>query len=190
MIRDPIGREQQPTVIDGEPWFVAKDVCDVLGDANARKALADHLDDDEKSTVTISYGTSPKGGNPNMNVISESGLYALIFRSNKPEAKQFSRWVRRDVLPSIRKSGMYLTDQAADALQHNPEEFAKMAARCSALELVSYTKAHSLDFLNVVGHSAVRWYQLHISTAINGNQSVLCPCLRNQPVCRSVISSG
>ena len=64
-------------IMRGEPptaWFVAKDVCDILEYTNSRKALADHLDDDEKSTVTISYGTSPNGGNPNMSVINESGL--------------------------------------------------------------------------------------------------------------------
>ena len=69
-----------------------------------------------------------------MTVITESGLYALIFRSHKPEAKNFSRWVRREVLPSIRCSGMYLTDKAADAYMNNPELFAAMAERCSALE--------------------------------------------------------
>lgn len=91
---------------DGDPWFVAKDVCDVLGLSNSRKAVR-ALDDEDKSTVTKSYGTSPKGGNPNMTIISESGLYTLIFRSNKPEAEVFSRWVTREVLPSIRKIGAY-----------------------------------------------------------------------------------
>ncbi len=118
------------TVIDGDPWFVAKDVCDVLGIQN-HKDVAKMLDNDEKMGVEI---PDPHGRVQQTRVINESGLYALIFRSNKPEAKAFSRWVRREVLPSIRKSGMYLTDQAADVYVHNTEEFAKMAARCSALE--------------------------------------------------------
>ena len=117
------------TVIDGEPWFVAKDVCDVLELSDVNKATS-KLDDDEK--LVRKFFVS--GQNRDVITISESGLYALIFRSNKPEAKAFSRWVRHEVLPSIRKSGMYLTDSAADAYVHNPEEFAKMAARCSALE--------------------------------------------------------
>ena len=71
---------------DGEPWWVAKDVCDVLGIGNPSEALRG-LDDDERSTLRISEGTSPTGGNPNMNIISESGLYTLILRSNKPEAR-------------------------------------------------------------------------------------------------------
>ena len=107
------------TVIDGEPWFVAKDVADVLGFANIRETLR---------------GLTSGGQNREMNAISESGLYALIFKSRKQEAKEFSRWVRREVLPSIRKSGMYLTDKAADAYLNDPEKFAEMAARCSALE--------------------------------------------------------
>ena len=70
------------------PWWVAKDVCDILGYTNARKALADHLDDDEKD-VTICY---TPGGNQSMNIINESGLYCLILRSNMPKAKEFRKW--------------------------------------------------------------------------------------------------
>lgn len=93
------------TIINGEPWFVAKDICDILELSNPTEALK-ALDDDEKNTLRISEGI-PERGNPNMNIISESGLYSLIFRSNKPEAKAFSRWVRHEVLPSIRKTGCY-----------------------------------------------------------------------------------
>ncbi|GHV90409.1 hypothetical protein AGMMS50268_09120 [Spirochaetia bacterium] len=91
---------------NGDPWFVAKDVCDVLGLGNAREALR-NLDDDEVGSVRLTDGTSPLGGNPNMNIINESGLYNLIFRSNKPEAKAFRKWVTSVVLPSIRKTGSY-----------------------------------------------------------------------------------
>ena len=74
-------------IMRGNPptaWWVANDVCDILGYSNARKALADHLDDDEKD-VTICY---TPGGNQSMNVINESGLYCLILRSNMPKAKE------------------------------------------------------------------------------------------------------
>lgn len=84
-------------------WFVAKDVCDILGYANSRKALADHLDDDEKD-VTICY---TPGGNQNVNIISESGLYCLILRSNMPKAIEFRKWVTGTVLPQIRATGSY-----------------------------------------------------------------------------------
>jgi prophage antirepressor-like protein len=91
---------------DGEPWFVAKDVCDILGHTNSRMAL-EMLDDDEKG---VSKVYTP-GGNQEMNVVSESGLYNLIFRSNKPEAKAFRRWVTHEVLPAIRKTGRYSVPQ-------------------------------------------------------------------------------
>ncbi|WP_372400764.1 BRO family protein (plasmid) [Azospirillum sp. HJ39] len=105
-----------------EPWFVAADVCRVLGLSNPRKAVS-ALDDDEVAihrlafvgeggTVTNSDGITvtkagPPRGNPNVNIISESGLYALIFRSRKPAAKRFRKWVTTEVLPTIRRTGGY-----------------------------------------------------------------------------------
>lgn len=85
-----------------EPWFFAKDVCQVLGLTNSRVALR-ALDDDEKG-VSISYTL---GGNQSLSTISESGLYALIMRSRKPQAKAFRKWVTGEVLPSIRRTGRY-----------------------------------------------------------------------------------
>ena len=98
-------KEQQvrTTEIEGEIWFVAKDVCDILGYVNVSKTIDDHLDVDEKG---ITKCETP-GGMQDMTIVSEPGLYALVLRSNKPEAKQFSRWVRHEVLPSIRKTGNY-----------------------------------------------------------------------------------
>ena len=118
------------TLIDGEPWFVAKDVATALGYQRQADAIATHIDDEDKLTRRF----TDSGQGRDMTVINESGMYSLIFASKLPSAKQFKHWVTSEVLPSIRKSGMYLTDKAADALQHNPDEFAKMAARCSALE--------------------------------------------------------
>ena len=89
--------------IDGEIWFVAKEVCNLLGIGNPSQAVSG-LDDDEKNTITINEGTS---GNPNKTIISESGLYALIFKSRKPSAQQFRKWVTKEVIPSIRKKGYY-----------------------------------------------------------------------------------
>jgi len=86
----------------GGLWFVAKDVCKVLELSNVSKALSG-LDDDEKG-VTNSYTL---GGEQEMLTISESGLYSLVFRSRKPEAKAFSKWVRTDVLPALRTAGRY-----------------------------------------------------------------------------------
>lgn len=95
---------------DGEPWFVAKDVCDILGMSNNRDAIS-QLDDDEKNTVVISDGIP---GNPNKTIISEPGLYKLIMRSRKTEAKEFQRWVTHEVLPRIRRTGGYIPTSDMD----------------------------------------------------------------------------
>ena len=87
---------------DGEPWFVAKDVCDALTLENSRKATAS-LDDDEKGVSPI---VTPSG-TQQMTIVSESGLYNLIFQSRKPEAKAFRKWVTSEVLPTLRKTGRY-----------------------------------------------------------------------------------
>lgn len=90
------------TLISGSPWFVAKDVCAVLGIANNRDALTS-LDDDEKGVAN----TDTLGGTQQMAVINEPGLYRLVFKSRKAEAKAFQKWVFTEVLPSIRKRGVY-----------------------------------------------------------------------------------
>ena len=84
--------------INWEPYFVGKDVADILGYSNSRKALIDHVDEEDKNTVTIRDGIP---GNPNQVVINESGLYSLILSSKLPTAKRFKRWVTSEVLPSI-----------------------------------------------------------------------------------------
>ena len=85
----------------GEPWWVAKEVCGVLGLDNVTRATKS-LDADEKNTVTLSKGIR---GNPNKIIINEPGLYRLISKSTKKAAREFKRWIFHDVLPSIRKNG-------------------------------------------------------------------------------------
>ena len=97
-------------LVDGEPWFVAKDVCDALTLENSRKATAS-LDDDEKGVSPI---VTPSG-TQQMTIVNESGLYNLIFQSRKPEAKKFRKWVTGEVLPSIRKTGRYEIGAAGQA---------------------------------------------------------------------------
>ncbi len=87
---------------NNEPWFVAKDICEILEIANARDAVS-ALDDDEKGVAF----TDTLGGKQEVNIINESGLYNLIFRSNKPQAKAFRKWVTGEVLPSIRRQGHF-----------------------------------------------------------------------------------
>jgi prophage antirepressor-like protein len=104
-------RDVRVSVQDGDPWFVAKDVCDVLGLGNSRQAIA-NLDEDEKGVIN----NDTPGGNQKMATVSESGLYALIFQSRKPQAKAFRKWVTSKVLPQIRKTGGYIPDYNGDAL--------------------------------------------------------------------------
>lgn len=89
--------------IDGEPWWVARDVCDILGIRNAADALSS-LDDDEKGLAN----TDTLGGVQQMATINEPGLYSLILRSRKPQARTFKRWITHDVIPSIRRTGAYV----------------------------------------------------------------------------------
>lgn len=91
--------------IDGEPWFVVKDVAAVLGYSNTREAVAKYTDEDDRNTVALRDGNR---GNPNQVVINESGLYSLILTSPKGEAKRFKKWVTGTVLPAIRKDGAYI----------------------------------------------------------------------------------
>lgn len=95
-------REIRVIDIDGEPWWVARDVCDVLEIVDVSNAVKS-LDDDETNTHNMRVGGRP------MVIVNESGLYSLILRSRKPEAKAFKKWVTSEVLPSIRRTGGYQT---------------------------------------------------------------------------------
>ena len=95
--------EVRSLLLNNEPWFVGKDVADVLGYKNTSKALSDHVDSEDKG-VTKCYTL---GGTQNMAIINESGLYSLILSSKLPSAKKFKRWVTSEVLPALRKTGQY-----------------------------------------------------------------------------------
>ncbi|HDA6922668.1 TPA: ORF6C domain-containing protein [Staphylococcus aureus] len=89
--------------VNGEPYFIGKDVADILGYTNSRKALSDHVDEEDKLTSRI----VTSGQNRNVTIINESGLYSLIFSSKLENAKRFKRWVTSEVLPTLRKTGAY-----------------------------------------------------------------------------------
>lgn len=91
-------------IFNNEPWFIGKDVADILSYSNPRDALSKHVDDEDKNSVAIRDGNK---GNPNQTIINESGVYGLIFSSKLPDAKSFKRWVTTEVLPQIRVSGSY-----------------------------------------------------------------------------------
>ena len=92
-------------MIEGDPWFVAKDICDALGYVHTPSTLRDNVDPSQVNTVRLAHGNR---GNPNRIVISEGGLYSLILGSSLPEAKKFKHWVTDDVIPAIRKSETYI----------------------------------------------------------------------------------
>lgn len=99
----------------GEPWFVAKDVCDILGMSNPSMAIA-ALDKDEVSQVDPkNYLGSENRSNQAINIVSEPGLYRLVMKSRKPEAKEFQRWVTHEVLPQIRRTGGYIPTSESDS---------------------------------------------------------------------------
>ena len=105
---------------DGYPWFVAADVCAALGLGNVGQAVST-LDDDEKSSIDANIISNDVDGGRAPLIISEPGLYSLVLRSRKPEAKSFKRWVTHEVLPSIRRHGMYATPQTVEAMIEDPD---------------------------------------------------------------------
>ena len=120
------GNEVRTIQIDGEPWWVLKDVCTVLSIGNARDVFS-RLDDDEKGVDQI----DTLGGKQYMQIVNESGLYNVILRSDKPQAKPFRKWVTSEVLPSIRKNGAYLTPETLEQVILNPDTMIKL---CTALK--------------------------------------------------------
>lgn len=103
--------------INNEPWFVGKDVAEVLGYINSSKALKDHVDEEDKLNNESLSSLGQRGGW----IINESGLYSLILSSKLPNAKKFKRWVTSEVLPAIRKHGMYATDDVISKTLENPD---------------------------------------------------------------------
>nr|DAS05830.1 MAG TPA: repressor domain protein [Caudoviricetes sp.] len=110
--------------IDGEPWFVLADLCKVL-DLSQPHRVAARLAGDMKGRTRM---TTP-GGDQEMTIVSEAGMYEVIIRSDKPEAAAFRRWVTSEVLPSIRKHGGYLTDQKIEDILDNPDTIIQLATK-------------------------------------------------------------
>lgn len=108
---------------NGEPWFVGKDVAEVLGYAKARNAISTHVSEEDKKDAPIQGGL---GGIQQMTIINESGLYSLILGSKLPSAKRFKHWVTSEVLPAIRQNGVYMTDEKAYDITHNPGSLADL----------------------------------------------------------------
>lgn len=119
--------EVRTVEMNGEPWFVLKDVCEVL-DLGTTAKVAERLDADEKGMNQI----HTPGGLQSVTVINESGLYNVILRSDKPEAKPFRKWVTSEVLPSIRKHGAYMTPETLQAAILNPDTMIQLCQQLKA----------------------------------------------------------
>lgn len=145
------GAEVRTVRKDGTPWFVLKDVCGVLGISKYRD-VAERLDPDERGPVRV----DTLGGVQEMTCISESGLYNVILRSDKPEAKPFRKWVTAEVLPAIRRSGGYIAGQndlspaelMAKALKVAEQTLAERDARISSLQVQNAIMAPKADYFD------------------------------------------
>lgn len=113
--------EVRTVIREGQPWFVAADVCRVLELSNPTVAV-ERLDEDERAKLNL--GRQGEG-----TIVNEPGLYTLVLGSRKPEAKAFKRWITHEVIPAIRQHGAYLTDEATDALFADPDTFAALAVK-------------------------------------------------------------
>ena len=113
--------EIRTIVIDGEPWFVGKDVAVALGYADTADAIRTHVDMEDKKHVKVGEIPTLKTSNFGAYLINESGIYALVFGSKLESATRFQRWVTKEVLPSIRKHGIYATDKVIDDILNNPD---------------------------------------------------------------------
>lgn len=127
IFNNPEFGEVRTVNINNEPWFVGKDIAQILGYVNPRKALLDHVDEEDKRDgVTIRDSI---GREQNPTVINESGLYSLVLSSKLPTAKRFKRWVTSEVLPTIRKHGAYMTAETLENALLSPDYLIKIATR-------------------------------------------------------------
>lgn len=156
---------------DGEPRWVASDVAKIL-DYSESAAMTRHLDEDEKG---LSIVQTP-GGGQRVQVITESGLYSAILRSRKPEAKEFKRWVTREVLPSIRKHGAYMTEHTIEQVLTDPDTIIKLAtdlkeerARRAELEAQRQADAPKVVFADAVSASKSSILVGELAKILKGN---------------------
>lgn len=135
---------------NGDPWFLAREVCEILGYANPSQAMATHVDDDDRGIQPV----ETLGGTQSAATVNESGLYALIFGSRKPEAKRFKKWVTAEVLPTLRKTGSYTMQVpttlsgalrlAADQAERIEQQALQLEQQRPAVEFVErYVEARS-----------------------------------------------
>lgn len=142
--------------VNGEPWFVGKDIAEKLGYADTSQAIRAHIDDEDISIKPLLLG----GQTRNMTMINESGVYSLILRSNLPRAKNFKRWVTSVIIPSVRKNGLY----AADELLNNPNMLIQVASK---LKLEREARLKAEEERNLLLHHDKLFTTTEIAKEIN-----------------------
>lgn len=147
--------------IDGEPWFVGKDVAVALGYSNPRDALSKHVDNEDKNTVALHDGIQ---GNPHKTIINESGLYSLILSSKLPSAKRFKRWVTSEVLPALRKTGEYSLRQVTEQRGLTIDDYIKAASIVSNCRNERLT--YVLGFLEQGGLSIPKIQEMNVGKLV------------------------
>lgn len=152
--------EVRTVVINNEPYFVGKDVAKILGYSNTRKAIVDHVDEEDKGVTKC----DTPGGTQDLTVINESGLYSLILSSKMPNARRFKRWVTSEVLPSIRKHGMY----AVDELLENPDLLIKVATELKDERQRRAIAEKECEELRQELDYSKDWYSIKRVAAMNG----------------------
>lgn len=145
------GARLRTIVKDGEPWFVARDVCDILEIANGRDAL-NRIDEDEKGVVL----TDTPGGTQQVAAVNEPGLYSLVLGSRKQEAKQFKRWVTHEVLPAIRKTGMYVAPTSLEDLiimqAQSVKELKTKVEQIEERAQAAHHRIDNMDKIDIIGN--------------------------------------
>lgn len=114
-------KEVRTLLIDNEPWFIGKEVTEILGYSNTRDAINKHVDEEDKTVILKSQNATLEIPNRGLTIVNESGLYSLILSSKLPSAKRFKKFVTSEVLPSLRKHGMYATEETIDKILSNPD---------------------------------------------------------------------
>lgn len=160
-----------------KPWFIAKEVCDILGLDNVGQAVKG-LDPDEKNVISITIDDRKGRGSPKRTIISEPGLYKLIQKSRKPEAKRFDRWVRHEVLPSIRKTGSYsvapqieteirpIPSNYIEALEAHLDSEKQMVIARADRDVARRTVAATNQKMEVMIPKAKTYDQIHAATGL------------------------
>lgn len=142
----PVKQGVRSVILAGEPWFVAKDVCEALGINKYRDFIASHLDEDERMSILM----DTLGGKQSMVAVNESGLYNLIFQSRKPEARAFRKWVTAEVLPSIRRTGMYSTYNESRNMRVNGRPLPDRGEMISVLD-AALSRGRMQDVADAIG---------------------------------------